>query len=240
MNSTFQRREFLKILGAGTSYLAITSPLFGLNACKKNVSSDDLFFVFRKPPSEAKPFYRWWWNGNRVTKDEVKRELEVMKNAGAGGVEINPIALNPAVKNPSAEALTWLSDEWVEVLKAAIEKGDELGMISDMIVGTGWPFGGKFLADEETIQGHDLYTEKIEGPIMYTFNTSNLKEGAVIKQAKLVPVPVSNEDAITDITAEIQNGSVPVPAGDFEISVISWRNKFREVMHGAPGGDGPV
>jgi len=130
--------------------------------------------------------------------------------------------------------------EWIEVLKAAIEKGDELGMISDMIVGTGWPFGGKFLADEETIQGHDLFTEKIEGPTTYSFNKSNLTEGAVIKQAKMIPVPVSSKKEITDITSEIQYGNVSIPEGEFEISVISWRNKFREVMHGAPGGDGPV
>lgn len=93
-----------------------------------------------------------------------------MKNAGAGGVEINPIAMNPAIKNPTGKALQWLSDEWIEVLKASIEKGKELRTISDMIIGTGWPFGGRFMNDDETIQCFDLFTEEVNGPTTYTFN----------------------------------------------------------------------
>jgi len=240
MTEKLQRRDFIKLVGAGTSYLAITSPLWGLNACKTAHDSSDLFELFTNPPSDARPFYRWWWNGNRVTNEEVVRELEIMKSAGAGGVEINPIAMSPEVTNLTGEALEWLSPEWIEVLKTAIDKGKEIGMISDMIIGTGWPFGGKFLADEETIQGLDFYTEKVIGPQNYKFNPENIKEGAILKQAKLIPGPVLNPEDIKDITTEIQKGSISVPSGNFEISVISWRNKFRDVMHGAPGGDGPV
>ena len=240
MNSNLERRNFLKLLGAGTTYLTITSPLFGLNACKPEINENNLFELFQNPPANAKPFYRWWWNGNRVTKEEVARELEIMKSAGAGGVEINPIAMNPEVKNLPGKELEWLSNEWIEVLKSAIDKGKELGMISDMIIGTGWPFGGKFLSDEETIQGHDIFLEKVTGPLKYKLNLKNINEGATIKQVKLIPVPVENLEDIKDITDEILKGSISIPPGEFEISVISWRNKFREVMHGAPGGNGPV
>ena len=240
MSKTVARRDFLKIFGAGTSYLAVTSPLWGLNACQNQQINPEFYKNFVNPPSQAKPFYRWWWNGNRVTKEEVARELEIMKGAGAGGVEINPIALHPVVKNPSGKALQWLSDEWIEVLNTAIEKGNELGMITDMIIGTGWPFGGKFLEDDETIQGFDLYTEKVNGPSNYAFNKNNLQAGAQIKQAILFPDNVSGIKDVINVTTELLEGSVKIPKGNFEISVISWRNKFREVMHGAPGGDGPV
>jgi len=196
--------------------------------------------LFVNPDAQAKPFYRWWWNGNRITKEEVIRELEIMKSAGTGGVEINPIALNPVIKNPTGVALEWLSPEWIEVLKTSLEKGQELGMISDMIIGTGWPFGGQFLQDNETIQGIDLYTEKIKGPLYYSFKNENLKPDAVIKQALLSKIPLTQPEDSKDITKELVNGKVNIPSGEYEISVISWRNKFREVLHGAPGGDGPV
>lgn len=242
MKSNFARRDFLKLTVAGTAYLSVTSPLAGLTACTTDaeISEKELLLLFTNPPASAKPFYRWWWNGNRVTKEGVARDLEAMKKAGAGGVEINPIALNDAVENPVGEPLKWLSEEWIEVLKSAIEKGKEIGMISDMIIGTGWPFGGKFLENNETIQGYDLYTEKITGPRSYSFDKSNLNEGAEIKQALLVPVPVKNQKEIIDVTEKIENRAVEIPAGNFEINIISWRNKFREVMYGAPGGDGPV
>lgn len=240
MKSNIIRRDFLKLIGAGTSYLAVTSPLLGLNACMPEKKMEELYSLFSNPPAQAKPFYRWWWNGNILTKEEVIRELEVMHSAGAGGIEINPIELNQAIKNPEGKPLDWLSDEWIEIVKIAINKGKELGMISDMIIGTGWPFGGKFLADNETIQGHDIYIEKVHGPTNYIFKNENLKDGAVISQAKLIPVPVKNLADIVDITEQIKSGSVTIPSGNFKVSVISWRNKFRDVMFGAPGGDGPV
>lgn len=238
----FHRRDFLKTLGLGASYLALATPLT-LQSCQSSdtAETDKLYDLFRNPPAQAKPFYRWWWNGNRVTKAEVARELEVMRSAGAGGVEINPIALRPDVKNPSGKALEWLSEEWIEVLEAAIAKGEELGMITDMIVGTGWPFGGRFLEEEETIQGFDLYVERISGPASYTFDTEkNLKAGAEIQQVRLSPIPLTSLEEAADVSEELIKGEVQVPPGDYELTVISRRNKFREVMHGAPGGDGPV
>ena len=242
MKSNLARRDFLKTFSAGTAFLAASSPLFGLGSCatKAKSSSEDLYNIFLAPPAEAKPFYRWWWNGNRVTKEGVRLELEQMKNAGAGGVEINPIALHDAVENPSAKPLEWLSDEWIEVLQSAFEKGKDLDMISDMIIGTGWPFGGEFLKDDETIQGFDLYTEKIEGPTTYKFDRTKLKENSEIRQARLNPVPLSKLSESKNVLEEIKSGKVNIPSGVYEIVITSWRNKFREVMYGAPGGDGPV
>ncbi len=52
---------------------------------------DELYELFKNPPSIYRPFVRWWWNGDKVEKAELIRELHVMKDAGIGGVEINPI-----------------------------------------------------------------------------------------------------------------------------------------------------
>lgn len=240
MTKPTNRRDFLKVAGMGTTFFSFSSPFSLFDTCNSAGTNIELFRLFQSPPKEAKPFYRWWWNGNRITKEEVIRELKIMKSSGAGGVEINPIALNPVIKNPTGKPLEWLSEEWNDVLKTAINEGKKIDMISDMIVGTGWPFGGKFLADDETIQGHDIFTQNIKGPLNYIFDKKNLNEGAIIKQAKLIPVPAKEMSDVKDISEEIEKGEISIPPGDFEISVVSWRNKFREVMHGAPGADGPV
>lgn len=240
MAKPINRRNFIKTTGVAASFVSIHSPLFTLNAFNSEDPKNVLFQYFQKPPAEAKPFYRWWWNGNRVTKQEVIRELEIMKSVGAGGVEINPIALNPEIMNPPGIPLDWLSDEWLDVLKTAIDKNRELGMISDLIIGTGWPFGGKFLNDEETIQGFDIYTTKISGPADFSINKIILNEGAEIQQIRLSRIPLAKMEDSVEITDEFKNRTFKIPAGNYEISVISWRNKFREVANGAPGGDGPV
>ncbi len=58
----------------------------------------------------------------------------------------------PAAFDKSAESLVWMSDEWIDMVVHAAKKAKDLGMITDMIAGTGWPFGGEFLKDEETCQ----------------------------------------------------------------------------------------
>ena len=52
---------------------------------------ENLYASFVDPPMESRPFVRWWWNGAKLTAEEIDRELGVMQDAGIGGVEINTI-----------------------------------------------------------------------------------------------------------------------------------------------------
>ena len=51
-----------------------------------------LFQYFTSPDNASRPYVRWWWNGDKVEKNELIRELNLLHEAGIGGVEINPIA----------------------------------------------------------------------------------------------------------------------------------------------------
>ena len=73
-------------------YLIINS-LQGADTIKESTNSgskDKLFHAFKNPPSEARPFTRWWWGGNVLNAQEIARQVEAFKEAGLGGVEINP------------------------------------------------------------------------------------------------------------------------------------------------------
>ena len=50
-----------------------------------------LYEQFKSPSSQYRPFVRWWWNGDKVEAGELVRELHLLKEAGIGGVEINPV-----------------------------------------------------------------------------------------------------------------------------------------------------
>ena len=64
--------------------LIFMAVLLLMNGCVEN-NSDKLYDSFVNPLAKARPFVRWWWNGNCVEEDEIKRELDVMKAAGIGG-----------------------------------------------------------------------------------------------------------------------------------------------------------
>ena len=92
-----------------------------------------LFEKFQNPAADARPMVRWWWNGNAVEANEIKRELAVMKDAGIGGVEINSIAMPPGSNDTGAEQLQWAGKEWIGMVKVASKEAKELGMITDLI-----------------------------------------------------------------------------------------------------------
>src|SRR5579863_2567345 len=103
----------------------------------------DLHRPFANPPDSSRIMMRWWWFGPAATKPEITRELEQMKAAGIGGVEIAnlyPLALD----DPSTgfHNTPYLSDEHLEALRWANGEGRRLGIRIDITLCSGWPFGG--------------------------------------------------------------------------------------------------
>ncbi len=95
---------------------------------------------------ENKPWTRWWWHGSTVTKEGITAELEAFKAVGLGGVEITPIY---GVYGYENKFINYLSPEWVELLMHVLKEGERLGIGVDMATGTGWPFGGPWVSDED-------------------------------------------------------------------------------------------
>src|SRR5690242_20597825 len=47
--------------------------------------------LFQSPPEDSKIMMRWWWFGAAVTHTELEREMRLMKEAGIGGFEVQPV-----------------------------------------------------------------------------------------------------------------------------------------------------
>ena len=63
------RREFLKIAGMTTAYTGCSSFLFQRCNNEPRIEPDrTLFEIFEDPKAEARPFFRWWWNGQKPKK----------------------------------------------------------------------------------------------------------------------------------------------------------------------------
>lgn len=85
------------------------------------------------------PWARWWWMGSAVDKPNLKKSLLDFSKAGIGGVEITPIY---GVKGEENNFIEYLSPKWMEMLDYTIHIADSLHMQVDMVLGTGWPYGG--------------------------------------------------------------------------------------------------
>ena len=106
-------------------------------------SLENIRQAFAHPPDDCRIVVRWWWFGPAVTKPEIQRELEQMKAAGIGGVEI--AALYPLVLDDPQHGfrnLPFLSDDHIDALRFAANEARKLGLRVDITLGSGWPFGG--------------------------------------------------------------------------------------------------
>ena len=96
--------------------------------------------------SETRPWTRWWWLGSAVDAATITRELEALRAAGFGGVEITPIY---GVRGDESRFVPYLSDAWMPLLEHTLREARRLGLGVDMATGTGWPFGGPWVGEAD-------------------------------------------------------------------------------------------
>jgi hypothetical protein len=106
-------------------------------------SSTSLHQGFLNPSADARPMMRWWWFGPATAKPELQKELEQMRDAGIGGVEIQPVY--PLMLDDAAKGIrnySYLSPEFLDDLAYANRTAHALGLRVDITLGSGWPYGG--------------------------------------------------------------------------------------------------
>jgi alpha-L-rhamnosidase len=137
---------------------------------------------FKNPACEFSPFARWWWPGNDVTKEELKREVNLFSDNAFGGLEIQPLNLFVPASSPEAKSrvLSWDTPEYYENVRTVLEEARKRGIIIDMTDGSGWPPGGPYLLPED-------------GFINLLFASKDIKGGEEIQ----IPVPkISNNTGV--------------------------------------------
>lgn len=99
--------------------------------------------AFTHPPEDCKIMMRWWWFGPSATKAELEREMRLMKDSGIGGFEIQPVyPLSLDDPDRGFRNSPFLSDEFIEALRFTSSAAHELGLRTDLTLGSGWPYGG--------------------------------------------------------------------------------------------------
>jgi hypothetical protein len=120
--------------------------------------------LFRKPSLSFGPMARWWWPGNDVNKEELKREMNLFADNGFAGVEVQPMNLAiPMDAQVRSRVTSWDTPEYYENLKAVMEEARRRNMIVDVTNGSGWPPGGPFLNPEDGFLSLEFAAVKVSG-----------------------------------------------------------------------------
>lgn len=106
---------------------------------------------FYNPSLSYAPFTRWWWPGNDVTKEELKREMKMFADNHFGGVEIQPLALIFPTKGKGRadRIMSYDTPLYYENLYSVFDDAKKYGLTVDMTNGSGWPSGGPHLTEDD-------------------------------------------------------------------------------------------
>ncbi|MCB9784283.1 MAG: glycosyl hydrolase [Candidatus Omnitrophica bacterium] len=123
-------------------------------------SRGELVDEFRHPPDSARPWTYWFFMDGNVSREGITADLEAMAKAGLGGV----ILMEVDVGIPRGP-VEFMSEEWRELFKHAVEEAERLGLQITLNAGPGWTgSGGPWVDVEQSMQHLVASAMEVEGP----------------------------------------------------------------------------
>jgi len=155
---------------------------------------DGLNDRFHNPPPAAGPWIRWWWPGDAVDSQEIRREIDVLKSTGFAGGEV--IAFNPGIpglpKDVNDRINAYATPDFFAHLAVAADEAKKQGIHIDYTLGTGYPYGGGTaitpnLALSELAMSQTTVQGPTKKPIQLTIPARSPKLGALMGLFKNLP-----------------------------------------------------
>ncbi len=146
--------------------------------------------VFADPPDSARPLTRWWWFGGAITPQEITRELTLMRDAGLGGIELQPVYPVAVDAELGMRNTPYFTDAWFDLLRHVSRESSRLAMQFDLTLGSGWPYGGPFIPVEQAARRLEIFRQDVEGPVRVSFGylAGEIVEGDNILLVLATPV----------------------------------------------------
>ena len=139
-----------RMVATASSCLLIALAVVGQNVDQTG-TLDALQRDFLNPPAAARPRVWWHWMNGNVTQEGIKLDLEWMNRVGIGGLQNFDAALaTPTVVD---KRLAYMTPEWKEAFRYAVEMADKLGLEMAIASSPGWSeTGGPWVKPAEAMK----------------------------------------------------------------------------------------
>ena len=164
---SFVVKHFIK------GFLAFSGAMFLVQCGTQDNNNNQKWFpkydfdamAFQNAGNSYGPMARWWWPGNFVEQDELKREIEVFAENGFAGVEIQPfnVNLSELSDEDKQKVLSWDTPDFYNKVKCVLDAAQQRGLIVDMNNGSGWPVGGPQVPETDGMKTLAHKTIDVEG-----------------------------------------------------------------------------
>ena len=187
-----------------------------LSACESSnpqPSDSNLSSGFKTPPDSIQTSVYWYWISDNISREGVIKDLHSMKEAGINRAFIGNIGLDDV---PYGK-VKMLTDEWWDILHAALKTATELNIEIGIFNSPGWSqSGGPWIKPEEAmrylksseirVKGPQKFSEKLEKPI------------ESFQDVKVIAWPVPKDD---QLTLNSKNGKITSTPNIGDLSAIT-------------------
>jgi len=189
---------------------------------------------FPDVPNASRMRMQWTIFGPAWTAEECERELQLMAAARIGGVLIcptYPIALDDAPRGIHNQP--YLSQEFLDVLKSVVATAKKLGLTVDMVLGTGWPYGGPSVSVADSAK----WVRQATLPVT---DASPIVFPEVDKNRKILAAFQVDASGYTRLMLEPGGASITPLAGAGEVQIFYSRPTRMQVKRASLGAEGLV
>lgn len=142
----------MRIFCKGINKISVILIFLGVSGIVKGQNTEiPLKEGFMTPPKEALPRTWWHWTNCNITKEGITLDLEWMKKAGIGEMQIADVA---AGQGQSVEKkICFGSDEWYDAVRHAASEAKRLNLELAIFSSPGWSLtGGPWVKPEQAMK----------------------------------------------------------------------------------------
>ncbi|KAJ0289923.1 hypothetical protein CBS470a_004136 [Colletotrichum nupharicola] len=194
----------------------------------------DFLNNFQSPPTQFRPYVRWWRPHGAVENDEIRAEVIQMAEAGFGGVEIEDVHHSTSEGTEwHTETNGWAFEPWLDAVKVALTEANSRGMGHDFAFGPAWPIAVPSIvpddeaAAKEIVLGKSIinatttYNGSVPGPFSKRKDGVNEQELVAVQAWRISQDsdPYSNPvyldyGSMVDLTDAVTDGAVAFSPSD--------------------------
>jgi len=201
--------------------------IFASAATQKQVSHRSLESGFITPSDTVQTSVYWYWISDNISKEGVVNDLESMKKAGINRAFIGNIGLG----DPYGK-VKMLSNEWWEIVHAALKKATELNIEIGIFNSPGWSqSGGPWIKPEQAMRYLTASELHVKGPLL--FKQKLEKPIDIFQDVKVIAYPSPKDDQLV-LTSK--NGTISSTPSVADLSTITDGN-LKTGIHFPVGND---
>jgi hypothetical protein len=216
--------------------------------------------AFVDPPVHVRPGCFWDWLNGSITKEQITRDLEAMKQGGMRGGEIWDVAAcaDPDGRVPAGPA--FLGPESTRLIVHAIREADRLGLEIGIVASSGWNAGGSWIPPEHAGKGIYQSVTTVTGPkdLQAELPLPELPKRCprdaqgrpvYLREVAVLAVPHDKAQTLADVNQVVDLSKMTdadgrlrwqVPAGEWDILRFVCANHGQQLIVPSPNSGGPM